>query len=105
MASWDPVDIYHDEIGEEDKWDDDVVKDLEIRNSKPREFNRTHSKKSIDTTMTAKEVLEHDIIELVANQIYDKLTIYFNNTYKKEIRYTKGVNLWQNLSEIMTFLF
>ena len=31
MASWEPVDINCDEIADEDvKWDDDVIKDLEI---------------------------------------------------------------------------
>ena len=29
MASWEPVDIDHDEIADEDvKWDDDVMNDL-----------------------------------------------------------------------------
>ena len=59
----------------------DVVKDLEIRNSNLGEFNRTYNKKSID--MTDKEEFKCDIIELVANQIYHKLTIYFNDTRKK----------------------
>ena len=81
---WKPVDIDYDEIGEEDeKWDDDMVKDLEIKNSKLREFNRTYGNKSIDMTMTDQEKLKHDIIELVPNQIYDKLTIYFNDTRKR----------------------
>ena len=32
MASWGPVDIDHDEIIEEDdKWDDDLMNDLERR--------------------------------------------------------------------------
>ena len=32
MATWEPVDIDHDEISDEDvKWDDDVMKDLESR--------------------------------------------------------------------------
>ena len=40
MASWEPVDIDRDEIADEDaKWDDDVMKDLEIRFNKLREFN------------------------------------------------------------------
>ena len=30
MSSWQPVDIDHDEISDEDiKWDDDAMKDLE----------------------------------------------------------------------------
>ena len=29
MATWEPVDINYDKIGNEDyKWDDDVIKDL-----------------------------------------------------------------------------
>ena len=32
MASWEPVDINHDEISDEDvKWDDNVMKDPESR--------------------------------------------------------------------------
>ena len=88
MASWKPVDIDYDEIGEEDyKWDDDVVNDLQERFERLREFNRTsnrsYDEKVVDKTMTAKETLKCDIIELVANQIYDKLTIYFNDTRKR----------------------
>ena len=32
MATWEPVDIDYDKIGDEDyKWDDDVIKNLEVR--------------------------------------------------------------------------
>ena len=32
MARWEPVDIDRDGLGEEyDNWDDDIVKDLELR--------------------------------------------------------------------------
>ena len=32
MATWEPVDTDYDKIGDEDyKWDDDVMKNLEIR--------------------------------------------------------------------------
>ena len=47
MATWepeiDPFDPFdHDEIEEEDyKWNDDVIKDLELRFNKLREFNET----------------------------------------------------------------
>ena len=42
MASWEPVDIDSDEIEDKDvKWDDDVIKDLEMRFNKLREFNET----------------------------------------------------------------
>ena len=82
----DPFD--RDEIGDEDyKWDDDVMKDLELRFNKLREFNETLNESTdedtIEITEKAKNALKSDTIELVANQIYDKLTIFFNNDRKK----------------------
>ena len=42
MVSFETVDIDYDKIGDEDyKWDDDIVKDLELRFNKLREFNET----------------------------------------------------------------
>ena len=42
MDSFEPVDIDRDALGEEyDKWDDDIVKNLELRFNKLREFNKT----------------------------------------------------------------
>ena len=75
------------EIDEYDKWDDDMVKDLEIRFNKLREFNRDLNE-SIDDdhikmTEKVKDVLKKDTIELVANQIYDKLTNMFNNARER----------------------
>ena len=88
MASWEPVDIDHDEIADEDeKWDDGLMGNLEIRFNKLRRFNETlyesHDKDIIDTTTKTKDALKRDTIELVANQIYDKLTISFNDTRKR----------------------
>ena len=82
MATWEPVDIDYDKIGDEDyKWDDDVMKDLELRFNKLREFNETLNESTdvdtIEITDKAKNALKKDTIELVANQIYDKLTIFF----------------------------
>ena len=32
MATWEPEDTDYDKIGDEDyKWDDDVIKDLEVK--------------------------------------------------------------------------
>ena len=40
MDSFEPVDIDRDGLGEVyDKWDDDIVKDLELRFNKLREFD------------------------------------------------------------------
>ena len=88
MASWEPVDTDYDKIGDEDyKWDDDVIKDLELRFNKLREFNETLNESTdentIEMTEKAKDALKRDTIELVANQIYDRLTIFFNNDRKR----------------------
>ena len=88
MATWEPVDIDYDNIGDEDyKWDDDVIKDLELRFNKLRVFNETLNESTdedtIEMTEKAKNALKRDTIELVANQIYDKLTIFFNNDRKR----------------------
>ena len=88
MATWEPEGIDYDKIGDEDyKWDDDVIKDLELRFNKLREFNETlnesTNENTIEITEKTKDALKRDTIELVANQIYDKLTIFFNNDRKR----------------------
>ena len=88
MATWEPVDIYRDDMGEGyDKWDDDVVKDLELRFNKLREFDETLNESTdegtIEMTIKTKDALKHDTIELAADQIYDRLTIFFNNDRKR----------------------
>ena len=88
MDSFEPVDIDRDGFGEGyDKWDDDIVKDLELRFNKLREFNETLNESTdedtIEITEKAKNALKRDTIELVANQIYDRLTIFFNNDRKR----------------------
>ena len=81
MDSFEPVDIDYDKIGDEDyKWDDDVVKNLELRFNKLREFDETLNESTdednIEMTIKTKDALKHDTIELAANQMYDKLTIF-----------------------------
>ena len=88
MASWEPVDIDYDKIGEEDdNWDDDVIKDLEVRFNKLREYNETLNESTdeatIEMTEKVKDALKRDTIELVANQIYDRLTNFFNKDRKR----------------------
>ena len=90
MATWEPdIDPFdRDEIGDEDyKWDDDVIKDLELRFNKLRVFNETLNESTdeatIEITKETKNALKRDTIELAANQIYDKLTILFNNDRKR----------------------
>ena len=88
MATWEPDKIDYDKIGDEDyKWDDDVIKDLELRFNKLRKFNETLNEstdeETIEMTEKTKDAFKRDTIELVANQIYDKLTIFFNNDRKR----------------------
>ena len=61
--------------------------------NKLREFDETLNENidegTIETTEKAKNELKRDTIELVANQIYDRLTIFFNN-YRKDLEYIEG---------------
>ena len=98
MATWEPdIDPFdRGEIEEEDyKWDDDVIKDLELKFNKLREYNETLNESTDVETMEmiwkTKDALKRDTIELVANQIYDKLTI-FSIMIEKDLEY-KEVNL------------
>ena len=88
MASWEPVDTDYDKIGDEDyKWDDEVIRDLELRFNKLMGYHETLNKSTdedtIEMTEKTKDALKHDTIELVANQIYDRLTIFFNKDRKR----------------------
>ena len=88
MASWERVDIDCDELSDEDvKWDDDVMKDLESRFEELRQCNRSFNESRDEATREDAsifiDVTRHDIEELVANEMYDKLTILLNNTRKK----------------------
>ena len=88
MATWEPVDVDYDKIGDEDyKWEDDVIKDLELRFNKLREFDETLNESTdediIEMIEKTKDALKRDTIKLVANQIYDRLTIFFNNDRKR----------------------
>ena len=88
MATWEPLDTNYDKIGDEDyKWDDDVIKDLELRFNKLREFDETLNESTDEDTIEmmekTKDALKRNTIELVANQICDRLTIFFNNDRKR----------------------
>ena len=91
MASWEPVDIDptdRDEIEEEDdKWDDNLTNELEKNFEELRRFNatfETFSDKDVEKNITLDKLrLKKDMIELVANQIYDKMTELFNDMSKR----------------------
>ena len=88
MDSFEPVDINRDGLGEGyDKWDDDIVKNLELRFNKLRKFNKTLNESTDEATINEMLIyvdeVRNDIEELVANQIYDKLTNMFNNARER----------------------
>ena len=90
MATWEPdIDPFdRDKIGEEDdRWDDTFTHDLETRLNKLRQFNKTLNESTdedtIEMTEKVKDILKKDTIELVANQIYDKVTKFFNDRRKR----------------------
>ena len=88
MSSWEPVDIDRDEIADEDnKWDDDLTSDLERRFNQLRQLdvtlNESRDEDLINMTTVTMNALKRNTMELVANHIYDKLTISFNNNRKR----------------------
>ena len=90
MATWEPIDITHfDRDDIEDvygEWGDDFKSNLETRFNKLRGFNETLNESTdedtIEMTEKAKDAFKRGTIELIANQIYDRLTISFDNTRK-----------------------
>ena len=82
------------------------MNDLEIRFNKLRQFNRTlygsHDDDLIDITAKNKYALKRDTIELVANQINDKLTISFNDT-RKRLGIQKGIPIAESIRKYDNF--
>ena len=85
MALWGPEDIdptNRDEIGEkDDEWCDDLMDDLERRFNKLKHFNarlETSPDKDVGSITLEQRRVKKDTIELVANQMYDKITKLFN---------------------------
>ena len=91
MASWEPVDITHfDRDDMEDvygDWDNDFKNNLEVRFNRLRNFNENLNESTdedtLEMTEKAKDAFKHGTIELIANQIYDRLTISFDNARKR----------------------
>ena len=90
MATWEPdIDPFdRGEIEDEDyKWDDTFTNELETRLNKLRQFNETLNESTdedtIEMTEKTKNALKKDTIELISNEIYDKLTKLFNDRRKR----------------------
>ena len=61
-----------------DKWDDDLMDELERKFEELGEFNATLETSSDKDITLDKDKLKKDTIKLVVNQIYDKMTTLFN---------------------------
>ena len=85
MATWEPegIDIADRDDIEDDSWDNTFTNNLETRLNKLRQFNKTLNESTDEETISitdkAKKALKKDTIELIANEIYDKLTKLFND--------------------------
>ena len=81
----DPID--RDEMGEEnDEWGDDLMNDLEKRFNDLRRFNATLEEfpdKDVGDIVLEKHKVKKDTIELVASQIYNKITKLINEMRKR----------------------
>ena len=91
MATWEPegIDIAdRDGLGDEDdNWDEHAMNDLQNRYEELRQFNIKYNKSRDEATREETSVFidstRNDIEELVANQIYDKLTNIFNKARER----------------------
>ena len=91
MATWEPegIDIA-DRDGlrdEDDSWDEYAMNDLQNRYEELRQFNikynKSHDEAAREEALSLAEVTRHNIEELVANQISEKLTIMFNKARER----------------------
>ena len=89
MATWEPegIDIADRDDIEDDSWDENAMNDLQERYEELRQFNikynKSRNKDTREETSVFIDSTRHDIEELVANQIYDKLSTMFNNNRKR----------------------
>ena len=89
MATWEPegIDIADRDDIEDYSWNEDVMNDLQKRYEELRQFNikynKSRDKDTREETSIYIDATRNDIEELVANQIYDKLTTMFNNNRKR----------------------
>ena len=91
MATWELIDITHfDHDDIEDiygNWGDNFKNDLEVRFNKLRKFNETLNESTDEDTIEmiekTKDAFKCGTIDLIANQIYDRLTLLFDSTRKR----------------------
>ena len=88
MATWEPdIDPFDRDEIEDDRWDENVMNDLQKRYEELRQFNikynKSRDKDTREETSIFIDSTRNDIEEFTANQIYDKLTTMLNNNRKR----------------------
>ena len=88
MATWEPdIDPFDRDEIEDDRWDENVMNDLQKRYKELRQFNikynKSRDKDTREETSIFIDSTRNDIEELTVNQIYDKLTTMLNNNRKR----------------------
>ena len=89
MATWEAegIDIADRDDIEDDSWDENAMNDLQKRYEELRQFNIKYNKSCDKATREETSIYidstRNDIEELVANQIYDKLTTTFNRARER----------------------
>ena len=90
MGLWESIDVIHldcDDIEDiHSDWGDDLKNNLEMRYNKIKGFNKalneSTDENTIEMTEKTEDAFKCGTIELIANQIYDKITILCNDTRK-----------------------
>ena len=109
MATWEPVDVNPincDGIREEDdKWDDSKITEIEAKLEELRHFNarlETSPDKDMGNITLEKRKVKEDMIELVANQIYDNITKLLNKR-RKGLDVKGGANIVEAIRDYDSF--
>ena len=91
MALWEPIDVSRFDRDEKEDlhndWDDNFKSNLEMRYNKLRGFNEALNESTdedhMEMTEKDRDRFKRGTIELIANEIYDKLTTLFNNSRRR----------------------
>ena len=89
MATWEPegIDLADRDDIEDGSWDENATNDLQKRYEELRQFNikynKSRNKATREETLIYIDSTRNDIEELVANQIYGKLTTTFNRARER----------------------
>ena len=84
-------------------WDDGKITEVEVKLEELRHFNarlETSPDKDVGNITLEKRKVKEDTIELVANQIYDKITKLFNER-RKRLGIKGGANIVEPIRALL----